>query len=75
MTELHRAHHDLRKRFKEAGSEIDKDILRIEGLTRHIQQVFNDFIGAFNSFVQREERLETLHHQAIKKSKELNKKV
>lgn len=75
LNELTRAHRDLRTRFKQAGTEVDKDIQRIEQLTEHIQQVFNDFALCFNSFVQREERLETLHHQAIKKSKELSKKI
>ena len=60
LTELNRAHRDLRNRFKQAGVEVDKDILRIEQLTEHIQQVFNDFALCFNSFVQREERLEKL---------------
>ena len=75
LAELDQAHKLLRTRFKEAGQEVEKDISRIENLTGHIQTCFNDFVLCFNSFVQREERLETLHHQAIKKSQELSKKI
>ena len=75
FVELSCAHKDLRNRFKQAGLEVEDDIRRIENLTGSIQQVFNDFVLCFNQFVSREERLETLHTQAIKKSKELSKKM
>ena len=75
MDELNRAHKSLRLRFKEASAEVDCDIRRIENLTESLQKVFNEFVACFNQFVQREERLETLHTQAIRKSKELSKKM
>ena len=37
--------------------------------------MFNEFSAVFNSFVQREQRLEMLHEQAVKKSKELDKRL
>ena len=44
-------------------------------MTDQLQIVFDDFVAIFNSFAQREEKLATLHVQAVKKSQELNAKM
>ena len=54
---------------------MESEANRIDAITKHLVEVFNDFSDCFNSFLEREARLETLHTQAIRKSKELNKKV
>ena len=55
--------------------EVDAEVSRIDALTTHLTDIVGDFEDCFNSVIEREARLETLHTQAIRKSKELNKKV
>ena len=52
-----------------------EDLKHVEQLTEGLQTVFNEFAAVFNSFIQREQRLEMLHEQAVKKSKELDKRL
>lgn len=40
-----------------------------------LQKLFNDFASCFNEFTEREERLLELHDVAVKKGKELAKKM
>ena len=62
-------------KFKEQKVNVESEVKRIDELTASFTLIFNDFNDCFNGFVEREARLETLHTQAIRKSKELNKKV
>ena len=48
---------------------------KIEQLTENLQAVFNDFASVFNSFVEREQRLESLHTHAVTKSKEIDRRI
>ena len=59
---------NLRKRFGHTNAEIEHEFGKINRLTDTIQRVFNDFCVCYNSFVQREEKLMTLHTHAVKKS-------
>ena len=65
----------MRNRYKEKSGEIEHDMQRIDKLTEGLQSIFNEFATVFNSFVQREMRLETLHKQAVSKAKELDKRM
>ena len=61
IRELTQAHADLKNRYKEKSGEIEEDMQRIDKATESLQSIFNEFATVFNSFVQREMRLETLH--------------
>ena len=65
----------MKNRFKDKGTEIEEDMKKIEKSTEDLQSIFNEFATVFNSFVQREMRLETLHKQAVSKARELDKRI
>jgi len=58
----------LKKRFSNTNIEIEEELDRIDQMTETLQTVFDDFVASYNSFVIREEKLATLHVQAVKKS-------
>ena len=59
---------NLSKRFGSTSAEIDHELAKINRHTNTLQSAFNDFCICYNSFVQREEKLMTLHTHAAKKS-------
>lgn len=68
ISNLSEMYQSLKKRFGHSCIEIEHELSKVNSLTDTIQGVFNDFAACYNSFVQREEKLMTLHTHAVKKS-------